>query len=43
MIFVMQLYIIYIVSITNLSVGEFLLVRLRRWAGVFRLWACAFG
>lgn len=32
---------LYIVSSTFLSVGDFLMVRLRLWAGVFRLGLCA--
>jgi len=32
---------LYIVSSTFLSVGDFLRVRLRRWSGVFRLGLCA--
>lgn len=32
---------LYIVSITILSVGEFLRVRLRQISGFFRLWMCA--
>lgn len=32
---------LYIVSITILSVGEFLRVRLRQFQGLFRLWMCA--
>jgi hypothetical protein len=32
---------LYIVSITIITVGDFLMVRLRRWSGVFRLGLCA--
>ena len=34
---------LYIVSITNLSVQEFLMVRLRRWRGVLSMWFYAYG